>query len=167
MFTPWGESQSEYMVAKGITEVSTASHGGILLSPERREVLDKCFPDFTSFAGGNWFEEDCDWAFPVAVFPELFTEFRIYCSVKSIITAYAKKKADHEKDLRENCERAVNIHDAFKKEHANEWKTGSMGSHPEGWWVFLTRVGDDSKRKVIFPGYPEKYLYTDEELDQL
>jgi hypothetical protein len=160
-------SQNIIEIAEGITEVSTASHGGILISDKRREVFDKCFPAFTPFAGGNWFEEDEDWAFPVAVFPELFSEFRVYYAVKSITTAHDKEKTEHEEDLRENCENAVEIHDAFKKEHADEWETGSMGSHPEGWHVWLTRIGDGKGQHKVFDGYPDKSLYTDEELNQL
>lgn len=168
MFTPWGESQSVEEIAEGITEVSTASHGGILLSPERREVLDKCFPTFTPFAGGNWFEEDEDWAFPVAVFPELFSEFRVYCAVK-YITSYAKDSRIRkpQKELKDNCKKAIGIYDAFKKEHADEWQTGSMGSHPKGWHVWLTRIGDGGGQHKVFPGNPDKSLYTDKDLDQL
>ena len=61
-YTPWGEPQQIYEINKGIFEVSTASHGGIMirndiadkvLSPEAREIG---FRD----SGFHCFEEDCD-----------------------------------------------------------------------------------------------------------
>jgi hypothetical protein len=63
--TPWGPSQGEEILAEGIISYSTAGHGGIWLSPERRKAL----PPAKNFLGSKeWWEEDCDWAVPYLFF---------------------------------------------------------------------------------------------------
>ena len=69
MQTPWGAAQTRKELAPGIIEVSTASHGGILLAPE----LNAQVPAYMRSADG-WYEEDADWAIVATVFPEVFTE---------------------------------------------------------------------------------------------
>jgi hypothetical protein len=73
--TPWGRPQTLELVADGILDVSTASHGGILLSLERaasmpafmrRDVFAELFVAY---------EEDCDWCMPVLVFEAEFRAF--------------------------------------------------------------------------------------------
>ena len=58
MYTPWGPSQTTEKIADGITQVTTASHGGLLLSPERVKQLP---PDYKPWTGDKrWAEEDED-----------------------------------------------------------------------------------------------------------
>ncbi len=65
--TPWGTAQNIIELAPGIISYSTASHGGIWLSIERRAKL----PPVKNFLGGDeWWEEDCDWAVPYFFFAE-------------------------------------------------------------------------------------------------
>lgn len=74
MHTPWGASQTTWKIADGITEVSTAGHGGILLDAARVAAM----PDYMkgcSWAGAAAYEEDCDWCMPVLVFE---AEYRAY-----------------------------------------------------------------------------------------
>ena len=68
-YTPWGEPQSVEEVAEGITFVSTASHGGYHLSPEKNQVVNEIWR-----RQDNWYEEDCDWAIVAITFPEFFTK---------------------------------------------------------------------------------------------
>jgi len=58
--TPWGAAQSAYKIAPGIMDYSTASHGGIHVSPKVNGLI----PDYMRRADG-WYEEDCDWCIPV------------------------------------------------------------------------------------------------------
>jgi hypothetical protein len=51
MRTPWGSSDYQKQIAKGITRVSTPRHGGFYLSKERWAELMSIFPQFVSFAG--------------------------------------------------------------------------------------------------------------------
>lgn len=69
--SPWGAVQHANHLAAGIWSVDTASHGGIFLSPERLAAMPENYRT-KSFAGGAWFEEDCDWALVVDTFPEAF-----------------------------------------------------------------------------------------------
>ena len=66
--TPWGPSQDARVVAPGITFHSTASHGGYHLSPERYAQMPEGFKE--TFAGGPWYEEDCDAAMVILVFED-------------------------------------------------------------------------------------------------
>lgn len=72
LVTPWGFSDTEREIANGITLVSTPSHGGYYLSQARQAELLARFPSFTTWAGGPWYEEDCDWAVVAIVFPTAF-----------------------------------------------------------------------------------------------
>ena len=74
--TPWGPVQHLAIIAPGIVEVATASHGGIWLSPDRLYVVS---PDWRAYAaewskgwGDAWFEEDCAACAVIAIWPELF-----------------------------------------------------------------------------------------------
>lgn len=67
--SPWGSPQGGWVRrAAGIYECSTASHGGLWVSPQRRAAMPAC----KTFAGGNFFEEDSDWHLVALAFPEAF-----------------------------------------------------------------------------------------------
>lgn len=67
--SPWGAIQDRKQVAPGVWWVSTAGHGGILLSQERWDAMPERFRD--TFAGPRAFEEDCDWALVAYVFSDV------------------------------------------------------------------------------------------------
>lgn len=82
MQTPWGQSQTVETIADGITHVTTASHGGIHLSPERFAQMP---PEYQkTWAGAPWYEEDCDWAKVAVTFPEYFEKHVVENAKKSI-----------------------------------------------------------------------------------
>lgn len=68
-------------IAPGIFELSTPSHGGFFLAPERWEILQKLFPNFKPFAGKYWLEEDCDAVLAPLAFPEAFKDERVFYAV--------------------------------------------------------------------------------------
>ena len=84
MYTPWGEAQDIDTIADGITWVSTASHGGFIISAERRAAMPKSLREFETFAGGNNYEEDCDAAIVIAAFPEHFSAAQVARAVEAI-----------------------------------------------------------------------------------
>ena len=85
MSTPWGRADSARMLAEGIGEVGTPSHGGVWLSIERRKQLPVGFPRQT------WYEEDCDWAIPFVVFaPDIVMGGEQY-AVKTIMDGHHKQ----------------------------------------------------------------------------
>ena len=66
MYTPWGESDSQEVLAEGIISYVTPSHGGIWLPSERQASLPKGIDNFTHDL--RWWEEDCDWSVPYVYF---------------------------------------------------------------------------------------------------
>ena len=82
MRTPWGPSQHVETIANGIQFVSTASHGGMLLSPARFARMPA--KHRKTFAGGRWFEEDCDAAKVVVAFPKHFTADQVKSATASV-----------------------------------------------------------------------------------
>ena len=60
-YTPWGEVQSYTLIAKGIFDVNTASHGGVLILREYAEQLLTEDARKCGFEYGRYlcFEEDC------------------------------------------------------------------------------------------------------------
>ncbi len=71
-WTPWGYAQYTKRIAEGITEYGTAGHGGIKLSQARYNALPEEYKAHKTFAGGLWYEEDCDWVIVALAFPEEF-----------------------------------------------------------------------------------------------
>lgn len=73
--TAWGPPQQAKVIAPGIIQYSTASHGGIWLDKDRRVQMPFGLKHASTWAGGNWYEEDNDAALVVLSFPELFSPF--------------------------------------------------------------------------------------------
>lgn len=71
--TPWGVAQDTEVLAEGITCYSTASHGGIHLSEDRVSAMPAMLRDIKTWAGGRWYEEDCDASIVILAFPWVFT----------------------------------------------------------------------------------------------
>jgi hypothetical protein len=80
--TPWGLADQSSQIADGIIFHSTPSHGGFELSSERNESLQRKFK-FNTFAGGKWYEEDCDACAVVIAFPTCFSTQKVMRAVKS------------------------------------------------------------------------------------
>lgn len=77
MNTPWGQAdQVKHIIATGhdgIVWVSTPSHGGFHLSDAYRAAMPEALRVIPTFAGGNWYEEDCDAVIVILAFPAHFT----------------------------------------------------------------------------------------------
>jgi hypothetical protein len=68
--SPWGPVQHVTVISPDIKQVSTASHGGLILSAK---LARKVPAGIQSFVGDNrYWEEDCDWAVVTLLFPEEF-----------------------------------------------------------------------------------------------
>ena len=61
--SPWGGIQTVTSLGPDAVSVTTASHGGILVSPAALARIPEPLRR-TAFSAGGWFEEDCDWAIP-------------------------------------------------------------------------------------------------------
>ncbi len=59
--TPWGPADTVNELAPGIVAVTTPSHGGLWLSPERyAQIPESLRAVARRYAPAPWFEEDCD-----------------------------------------------------------------------------------------------------------
>jgi hypothetical protein len=74
-YSPWGQIENIELLADGIYRVETASHGGIYLSPARREQMAAIAPHFMRAVELNsyapkpaWWEEDCEAALVLIAF---------------------------------------------------------------------------------------------------
>ena len=67
--SPWGQIDYAEELLPGMWQVSTPSHGGIWLSPERMADVPKPMRDARFMQEGNWFEEDQDALIPLTLFP--------------------------------------------------------------------------------------------------
>jgi hypothetical protein len=65
--SPWGTVDSYLIIAPGIIQVSTPSHGGIKLDRARNAQVHVAF----RIAGG-WYEEDCEVDIAIFTFPDEF-----------------------------------------------------------------------------------------------
>jgi hypothetical protein len=59
--TPWGDVQHKQRLLPGVWFVSTAGHGGIWLSEERRKQI----PLNLQNRDNQWYEEDCEFSLVV------------------------------------------------------------------------------------------------------
>lgn len=73
--SPWGYIEHMTTIADGIVRVSTASHGGIWLSPARRAQLAEQSPhllraveNYSWVQKPAWWEEDCEATIPLLAF---------------------------------------------------------------------------------------------------
>ncbi len=87
--SPWGKVQTQKELAPGIIAVTTASHGGIWVAPDK---LEKMPIKATGYSYGGWFEEDCDWALVALAFPEAF-------DAESVAIAEKMKASDYFKGM--------------------------------------------------------------------
>lgn len=76
--TPWGLAQKVTNIARGIRSVSTAGHGGVLVSPTKNAMV----PEYMRKESGAY-EEDCEWAIPAIVFE---AEWRAWANTTSWTT---------------------------------------------------------------------------------
>lgn len=183
--SPWGKVQDSKVLADGITWVSTAGHGGFLLSPARQLEVAAVFPGHVPYAGRGAFEEDQDWAIIALVFPDLFKPMDIFNAVRTvdISVKLCAELYPNEADsggwksvqtwLRGDDPRATKLR-AIASEYARsvsgQWESGGCsapvpGYPPTCWRVPLTR-GAETKT-VVFGAYPKKQYYTDDEISAL
>lgn len=90
--SPWGIVQDEETIADGIVYVSTASHGGIWVSPELLGRVQEAMRDYAAYWSGSsqWFEEDCAAQCVVVSFPELFPAEQVE-RAQAIVDRYVLK----------------------------------------------------------------------------
>lgn len=173
--TPWGAVQSAYQWADGLYILSTASHGGLWLSPDRVSELRSLFPEFTPCAGWPWLEEDCDLSLAMLAWPDLFLPVEIREAVFSIKSMVAWHGCGAKwASVRDRIPAAV-LEIADEEERrliaSDAWQfAGLCSGHfrepwRDGWAVSWRRVRDAQTATKLMP-YPSRQHLTGAELDQ-
>lgn len=85
ILTHWGISQSVTNIAPGIRSVSTAGHGGVLLSPDKNALV----PEYMRNPSGEY-EEDCAWCIPAVVFE---SEWRVWADTTKWTTGESQMES--------------------------------------------------------------------------
>lgn len=177
--SPWGEIQSQHELAPGIIIVSTARHGGIWLSPERRAALPPVLAAAPTYCRDpQWFEEDIDAILPVLAFASEMAPQAVWNAVR-MAESYDRQTDSQTYPLtlacrmflRDNsCDAAVTAKEialAWEMEYSpsSRWERGSLSGSPSipGWSVDLTRHG--KTKTVQFKDYPVQQFYTDAEVE--
>lgn len=146
--TPWGPSQTEKQVAEGITLHSTAGHGGYLISDERRQQMPEPLRSWQTYAGGNWYEEDCDWAVVVIAFPDDFPPRDVWAAVRMINSPMVGSHYGPIADWLTSDHAALHVLEIatdWLQEHADEYLPGSSSGTPEGITQHWHQIGDHAK----------------------
>lgn len=76
LFTPWGYADTVEDIAPGIKFVSTPSHGGFILSDERKAQVPEHYREYAASWskgwGDNYYEEDVAALAVLVTFPDVF-----------------------------------------------------------------------------------------------
>lgn len=83
LMTPWGPAEDCWDYGPGITDYSTAGHGGFHVTGNALERIPGELRA-SEFSPYGWFEEDVDAQIVVVCFPELFSEKSVWSAVKTL-----------------------------------------------------------------------------------
>lgn len=163
---PWGAVQYWYAIAEGIIQVSTASHGGILLSPDRWDEFGDRIRDFVPWAGAQAFEEDCDACAVVLAWPDLFPAKAVFFAVRYYGGADSFNGQMVQNYLgKPRAARVLEVAKQFRATLGDKWERGGCFTSGHGWGVMLYR-GRESQT-VHFKDYPKEDFYSDAEIADL
>lgn len=163
--SPWGSIQDSSEFAPGIVKVSTASHGGILLSPERWAEFRKALPSFESWAGEGALEEDCDALAAAIVWPSLLPADLVFHAVEAYGRVGGDRAVILDYLLSESGRECRRIHQEFKDSIKGCWRVGSSMTKGNGWCVHLSRDGGEMWR--LFAKYPPGWALSSEQVESL
>jgi len=90
-YSYWGPVQQSETIAEGIIWVSTAGHGGYVLSPERLAEMPAHYRA-CSFSKDHNFEEDCSWCAVALTWPQYFDAKTLEAAQATYDMFYAPKK---------------------------------------------------------------------------
>ena len=116
--SPWGTVDYVSHWDVGITNVGTAGHGGVKLSPGRNRDVHEVWR-----RPGGWYEEDCEWAIVAVTFPECYSPEH---AATARTTARHWFPDEYEVVTGERIqpgESHVRDEQIFNAKHANDWVT--------------------------------------------
>lgn len=170
--SPWGYCHTREQIASGIWTVSTASHGGFHLGPERADAFAKAFPTFDGYAGLPWLEEDCDCCAAIVLWPAEFKPEAVFHAVRMIVN-YRQSVAPLDKDdyfgaVRRwlespDGETSRKIAADYEATRVGLWERGGSGTSGNGWQVYVARGNE--RRTLHMAEYPTSNWFTDAEVE--
>jgi hypothetical protein len=87
--SPWGKVDGHSPFGDlGLYHHSTPGHGGIYVPDEMLSRMPKPYRDANHYGGGNWFEEDCEWALVALSFPSGLSEKQIESATRTVKNWY-------------------------------------------------------------------------------
>jgi hypothetical protein len=177
--TPWGEADHVRQIANGIISFSTPRHGGILLTDARRQEMPAALRDVPTFAGGNWYEEDCDAGLVVLAFPQFFSPYTVRCAYRQVgrmavttldnMKYYPRWVGLFDRWTGRTRSLAREITYKWEDDHKGQWESGSAWTvrreDDYHWGMEFTQVGTGKCEQRLVTG-PE-YLATPEVVENL
>ena len=131
--SPWGPIQHCREYGPGVWSVSTAGHGGFMLSPARNAAVHPSIRD-----DRGHYEEDCAWAVVAFTFPDLFTEEHQGFAKASMINWYPDQfEAITGDQILSGCSSKRNQQE-FDRANAGRWISGSAF----GSWASFVQPGE-------------------------
>jgi hypothetical protein len=113
--TPWGSSQGTVYTG-GVTEHSTARHGGFKLSSDRNHKMHPMLR-----AVGGWCEEDECWAIVAFTFPHLFTALERRHAERIVKDSWPDAWETISGTIPGPGQSRTKDQQAFDTEHASDW----------------------------------------------
>lgn len=142
--SPWGTVDYVSRRAVGITDVGTASHGGVKLSAERNRAVHEAWR-----RPGGWYEEDCEWAIAAVTFPEAYPPEHVATARKTARNWFPDEYEAVTGEQVQPGESHVRDEALFFAEHANDWvTTAALAADPGTVERFLRDDGDTEMRFV-------------------
>jgi hypothetical protein len=149
--TPWGESQTEQLLAPGIVCYTTAGHGGIHVfgdAHERMDPLLRSLPTFTHSTGeGAWYEEDVDWAIVAIAFPDAFSGQSLWHAERTIRMSRKDAAAwlDHTDPGRAVMQRLA----TWQAENPQLFYETTSKREPDGTWTACMHSVDGKSQCIL------------------
>ena len=179
--TPWGAAQDTRTIAEGIVNYSTAGHGGIWLDAKRWSAVSQLFPDWHSYTGAQWLEEDQDWAIAALAFPHCFSAQDLRAAVQTAEMSARPFQGIADRGWASVCAWIQSVAGApirqrigaWVTENSAMWEKGSSGSPPPGYprgssWQVFHRIGGGTRELIIREEYGTwKPLYSDADLERI
>jgi hypothetical protein len=151
--TPWGPVQSATLYADGVMAVSTAGHGGIILSEEMNAKVHAAWRPPSST-----YEEDEQWAIVAVSFPDLFTAREQRFAQKTVKDSYPRQYEKVFGTKLTAAESHTLAEEEFFAKHGNDFiVTSALNSdhHPGMVEVYARRGGwrgsSGEERRYLIP----------------
>lgn len=165
--TPWGPIQTLKAITDGIDHVTTGSHGGFHLSDERRAEMPDLLREIKTFAGDNWYEEDCDWGLVALSFPQFFDGYELWIAVKTIKTHHPKATIDEFLNHEPRGIIAARKIREFLAEAEGKFRIDSGSTHMTGVAYYVSGVLTQERYRLFITQEQLRVIRSLEELDSL